>query len=79
MSTTTPDLVDRLATPEATGLDPVLLAPLLRLLANGEPVDVPERATGPTLDRRTPPSQRRSGQRVSGQMSGAKRTQGVDR
>lgn len=34
------DLVDRLATPEETGLDPALLVPLLRLLAAGDPVDV---------------------------------------
>lgn len=34
------DLVDRLAVPDKTSLDPVFLIALLRLLASGDPVDV---------------------------------------
>jgi len=49
------DLVDRLATPDETGLDPALLVPLLRLLAAGEPVDVATlaAATGRTVEQVT--------------------------
>ena len=43
-SNPTPDLIDRLATPEETGLDPALLVPLLKLLATGEPVAIAELA-----------------------------------
>lgn len=39
------DVVDRLARPEETGLDPAILVPLLQLLANGDPVDVEDLAT----------------------------------
>lgn len=46
------DLVDRLATPEETGLDATLLVPLLRLLADGDPITVDQLATasGRTVD-----------------------------
>lgn len=49
------DLVDRLATPEETGLDPALLVPLLGLLAAGDPVDVATLAatTGRTVEQVT--------------------------
>lgn len=52
MADHTPDLVDRLASSEETGLDPALLVPLLKLLANGEPVAVDElaAATGRTVE-----------------------------
>lgn len=40
MTDYTTDLIDRLATPDQTGLDPALLIPLLRLLASGKPVEV---------------------------------------
>lgn len=52
MSDPTPDLVDRLATTEETGLDPALLVPLLKLLATGEPVAIDElaAATGRTAE-----------------------------
>ena len=45
-------LIDRLTTPEETGLDLALLVPLLRLLAAGEPVDVSALAgaAGRTVD-----------------------------
>jgi alkylmercury lyase len=45
-------LIDRLTTPEETGLDLALLVPLLRLLATGEPVDVSALAgtAGRTVD-----------------------------
>lgn len=45
-------LIDRLTTPEETGLDLPLLVPLLRLLAIGEPVDVSALAgaAGRTVD-----------------------------
>lgn len=44
MSNHTPDLVDRLATPDETGIDPGLMVPLLHLLSHGEPVDIDELA-----------------------------------
>ena len=52
MSDHTPDLVDRLATPEETGLNPTLLVPLLKLLAHGEPAAIDElaAATGRTVE-----------------------------
>lgn len=52
MGTPTPELADRLATPEETGLDPALLVPLMRLLAHGNPVSVEDLATttGRTVD-----------------------------
>ena len=52
MSNQTPDLVDRLATPEETGIDPALLVPLLRMLAHGEPVDIEQLAaeTGRSIE-----------------------------
>lgn len=37
---TDPNLIDRLTTPEETGIDLALLVLLLRLLANGEPVEI---------------------------------------
>lgn len=40
MTDHTPDLVDRLTIPDESGLDSALLAPLLRLLASGNPVEV---------------------------------------
>lgn len=48
----TPDLVDRLATPEETGLNPALLVPPLKLLAHGEPAAIDElaAATGRTVE-----------------------------
>lgn len=45
MTDYTTDLIDRLATPDQTGLDPALLIPLLRLLASGNPVEVTTLAT----------------------------------
>lgn len=52
MSDQTHDLVDRLATPNETGLDPGLLVSLLRLLAHGDPVDIEQLAaeTGRTIE-----------------------------
>lgn len=40
MTEPTPSLINRLTTPEETGLDLSVLVPLLRLLANGEPVEI---------------------------------------
>lgn len=34
------NVFDRLANPQASGLDPAVLVPLLRLLADGEPVEL---------------------------------------
>ncbi|UQX12739.1 organomercurial lyase MerB [Candidatus Mycobacterium methanotrophicum] len=45
MTDYTTDLIDRLATPDQTDLDPALLIPLLRLLASGNPVELTTLAT----------------------------------
>lgn len=46
----TSNLTDRLTTPDQGGLDPAVLVPLLRLLAEGEPVQLPALAAAAGLN-----------------------------